>query len=369
MAFQFPLNPTIGQLYNPIPGTTYRWSGLAWYLVNNQFMTQTEADARYVQLTKQREKNLIINGLCVSAQYGTVNVLPAANAPGYGGCDRIYGAHTNATVFGLSRQTSTFSSSGYVQQLQLNTPAAGNATLGTRIEARDTGQLNGKTVTVGATAFHLAGAGITVSLMLFKANGPDVFTAPTLLAQTNPVPIAASTPLPLELTVALNGTDGDWGLQAQLLYILPTTVVGANFYIWDFQLTATDYLAPIELETFEVTLAKCQRYMLAFNSLSTADPIGTGGMANANSGIINIYHPVETRVPPAAVSVGNAFQLVLTDYVATAELMETIALNGSSTKVTRLFCTGTNAFQTPGHAAGLFMNTPGAWLRLTGMEL
>lgn len=31
--FQFPANPTVGQLFSPIPGVTYRWSGTAWYLV------------------------------------------------------------------------------------------------------------------------------------------------------------------------------------------------------------------------------------------------------------------------------------------------------------------------------------------------
>ena len=39
MAFQFPPNPIIGQEYTPSAGITYRWSGLAWFLVNNQFLT------------------------------------------------------------------------------------------------------------------------------------------------------------------------------------------------------------------------------------------------------------------------------------------------------------------------------------------
>ncbi|HJS44147.1 MAG TPA: hypothetical protein VJ755_11790 [Gemmatimonadales bacterium] len=31
--FQFPLNPTIGQAFTPIPGVVYRWNGTAWFLV------------------------------------------------------------------------------------------------------------------------------------------------------------------------------------------------------------------------------------------------------------------------------------------------------------------------------------------------
>jgi len=51
MAFQFPPNPTIGQTYNPAAGITFRWNGQAWYLVNTQYITRDDADARYVPLT------------------------------------------------------------------------------------------------------------------------------------------------------------------------------------------------------------------------------------------------------------------------------------------------------------------------------
>jgi len=33
MAMQFPASPAVGQTFSPAAGVTYRWSGLAWYLI------------------------------------------------------------------------------------------------------------------------------------------------------------------------------------------------------------------------------------------------------------------------------------------------------------------------------------------------
>lgn len=44
MAFQFPPNPTDGQLFNPLPGITYRFTTPAWYLVTSNFVAEAPAD-------------------------------------------------------------------------------------------------------------------------------------------------------------------------------------------------------------------------------------------------------------------------------------------------------------------------------------
>lgn len=55
--FQYPPNPVIGQLFTPLAGTTYRWSGTAWYLIQPQVLTQAQADALYVPLLSKGVAN------------------------------------------------------------------------------------------------------------------------------------------------------------------------------------------------------------------------------------------------------------------------------------------------------------------------
>lgn len=63
--FQFPPNPAVGQTFNPVAGVTFRWNGTAWFLLAGPgaFISQAEADLRYVELSDPRPPvNAIING-------------------------------------------------------------------------------------------------------------------------------------------------------------------------------------------------------------------------------------------------------------------------------------------------------------------
>ena len=51
MPFQFPINPVVGQVFNPTPGVTYRWDGFGWVPVASGFLTTGEGDFRYIQWT------------------------------------------------------------------------------------------------------------------------------------------------------------------------------------------------------------------------------------------------------------------------------------------------------------------------------
>jgi hypothetical protein len=51
MAFQFPANPLVGDVYAPIPGVNYKWNGTGWAPFAMGYITGAEADARYLQLT------------------------------------------------------------------------------------------------------------------------------------------------------------------------------------------------------------------------------------------------------------------------------------------------------------------------------
>lgn len=44
-AFQFPASPIIDQVFEPVPGTTYKWNGTGWVLFSNAYMTTAEVSA------------------------------------------------------------------------------------------------------------------------------------------------------------------------------------------------------------------------------------------------------------------------------------------------------------------------------------
>jgi hypothetical protein len=75
--FQFPPNPAVGQTFNPVAGVTFRWNGTAWFLLAGPgaFISQAEADLRYVELSDPRPPvNAIINGDFRVWQRGTAFV-------------------------------------------------------------------------------------------------------------------------------------------------------------------------------------------------------------------------------------------------------------------------------------------------------
>src|SRR5262245_55992518 len=49
--FQFPASPIVGDLFTPVAGVTFRWNGVAWFLISTQYFTQADGDARYQQLS------------------------------------------------------------------------------------------------------------------------------------------------------------------------------------------------------------------------------------------------------------------------------------------------------------------------------
>jgi hypothetical protein len=137
MAFQFPLNPIIGQTFTPISGTTYRWSGTAWYLVTTQLLTVTEADLLYIALTQKAAVNgvatldaggkvpvaqlplSIVNSLCQARI--SVNVEPIPSAGGTSGSLFLHPFKGNSIALwdGSAWTPRAFAS----QSLSLSTPS------------------------------------------------------------------------------------------------------------------------------------------------------------------------------------------------------------------------------------------------------
>lgn len=59
--FQFPLNPTVGQIFAPAAGISYRWNGTAWFLINTQFLLKADADLLYAPLSSKMSPLLNVN--------------------------------------------------------------------------------------------------------------------------------------------------------------------------------------------------------------------------------------------------------------------------------------------------------------------
>jgi hypothetical protein len=74
MAFQFPASPIIGQVFEPIPGTKYRWNGTGWAPFSTTLLTVQEAEETYVPLDSKGQPD------GVASLDGTGKV-PAAQLP------------------------------------------------------------------------------------------------------------------------------------------------------------------------------------------------------------------------------------------------------------------------------------------------
>ena len=223
------------------------------------------------QLGNTLHRNYIINGGCRVAQRGTYSSpLPVAGVPTYGGCDRIAGIHTNASVFALQQFVGNPNSvSRFGQSMGLTTPASGNAYLLSRIEAKDTKPLNGKTITLTALVTTNGAGAWTCIPGIYKANAEDNFGTMTLIGLGAAVPIPASaTPTRVSMTIALGTADASNGLQVQFDAAFTGAQAGVFWSVSDFQLTESPAAVPFQDRPIAEELALCQRYYFRDASLS-----------------------------------------------------------------------------------------------------
>src|SRR5262245_61347518 len=53
MAWQFPANPIVGDIFTPVVGTSFRWNGTGWAPYSTSLVTRAEADALYIPQTEK----------------------------------------------------------------------------------------------------------------------------------------------------------------------------------------------------------------------------------------------------------------------------------------------------------------------------
>lgn len=304
MAFQFPAAPLVGQIFTPVAGVQYKWNGYAWDSISLTALSQAQADLLYVQLTKDRVRNFIINGLCRVAQRGDNLVLPGSSVATYGGCDRIFSTHSNASAWRQAQLNGQpWPVSGIAQGLFITTPSTSSINFGTRIEARDTTGLNSKVITVSAKLFHNGVGIIPAIIILEKANAADNFSAVTVIGTGTITDVPASTATSLSQSFTLGAADAINGLQVRFQWNAPGALANVALQISDLQLTQTDYVAPIELTNIQTELARCQRYYNKSYSQGvvpgTITDAGTiGSLVSATTALSTIKFPVSMRVTP-----------------------------------------------------------------------
>jgi hypothetical protein len=129
--------------------------------------------------------------------------------------------------------------------------------------------------------------------------------------------------------------------------------------------TASDYVKP----DTEIELARCRRYLPAFNSTGVASVLPvTGLMANTTQGNMTYIFDTEARVPPTGVSVSDGTHFTLTDGV-TNTACTAVALGGIiSTKACQLQMTASSAL-TQFRTMHCYSNNAAGQILFTGCEL
>jgi hypothetical protein len=106
------------------------------------------------------------------------------------------------------------------------------------------------------------------------------------------------------------GTAGVWGTtnnrstssQANLL-----TTIGATFYITGVQLEKGSAASAFENRQYGTELALCQRYLPAYNFSAGNQPSAGGIAYSTTATVMNLIHPVQTRIAPTGITVTGTF--------------------------------------------------------------
>jgi len=167
-------------------------------------------------------------------------------------------------------------------------------------------------------------------------------------------------------------TAGVWG--AGNLWVSPNSTQWAkttgNFInVTNVQLEEGTVATPFERRPIGVELALCQRYLPAFNSLSTLHTLGAGQAISTASVLIPMNLPVTARVAPTGLILSALAHLTArTATGGSAPLFSSASISNSSTTCPELYLQGSSGLVT-GDASIAFFNTNGAFLYFTGCEL
>lgn len=238
-------------------------------------------------------RNRVINGCCRVAQRGSVSL---STTPQFGVVDRMLGSYVNGSA-GTLTQLSNAGGMTYKRAVIFSgvTLTSGYIIFSHRIEALNTLDLSGQTVTVSAKIYHDYGTDENFFIGLRKPSTTiDTFSATSTITA---VDIATTCPsgavTTISATLPLGATEADLGLEVVIYHNARTTTT-KNVAIGDIQLTLGSEVEQMERRSIGVEDALCKRYCIDFADTYA----GCNGSGTFTSFRYALTLPVSMRVNP-----------------------------------------------------------------------
>jgi hypothetical protein len=289
-----------------------------------------------------------VNNINTAVTVANNSALPTASA-GYPCVDRWFVVATGQTA--TAKQDTA--ADGTSRRLVIN-PVAGTSNtiyVGQRIEANNSLDLAGQTVTVSVYTYNTVAT--TISFTLNYGTG-------TASAGTSAFGTIAS---PTKTAISPIGGVSTWTVTGTLArytvsFIVPSaavnglefvmSVAGQNSGDWviqNAQLEVGGYATPFEYKTYQAELAACQRYLPAWNCTGSAafEPIGTAQGLTATTVLGNFPLPVPARVKVSGLVVTNAARISYVLAAGTVTVGSAFAYTYGSTNMLSATLTTTGA--------------------------
>ena len=310
-------------------------------------------------------RNRIINGGCLVVQRSSPTLSTAYQ---YGQVDRHMflcsgGTGVSGTIAqsGLSG-TSTGFSAGVSASW-----TTGNFYMQHRIESWNTLDLGSKTITVSCKVYQNTGGTRNFKISLAKpTTTADTFSAQTTL-YTSPTATAvpSGTATTVTATYTLGAVEALLGLA---VYVFdsdaPNTVVSKLYLVGDLQLELGSVATPFEQRPYGMELALCQRYLPAFNSVSTASYLGPAQGTSATNTTCEINFLVPARVAPTSIAISSAAHFTVQGFSAVSALSLTGAVSTTGAVLSATITSGA-----AGYGVYLIFNNASGQLLFNGCEL
>lgn len=277
------ISGTTGTFTGAVSGTTGTFSG------NVQMASQNGG-----QLAGLR--NRIINGDMRVAQRGTTGTASGGRSysldrwqVGYGGTAPTW-AQTSAAIAGVTQLTNF---------LQVTGTAATSVYMMHRIEASNSRDMAGQTVTLSWYAYQTTGSTMSVTSLMAYATATDNFTSVTTIGTSaaTSVPTATMTLVTAQFTIPSAATTG---LSISLYANQPSLSGGATINASQVQLEVGPILSPFEQIPYGLSLQLCQRYYYRVYSQTTNGAFSMAQINSATTAAGIVPFPVTMRIPPTA---------------------------------------------------------------------
>lgn len=248
-------------------------------------------------------RNRVINGCCRVKQRASVS-LTTSNQ--FGEVDRMLGSYVNGSAGTFIQQVAGLASGmTFKRGVKFNdvTLSSGYITFRHRIEALNTLDLSGQSVTVSAKIYHDYGSAANVKIGLRKPSASDNFSSTSAIGSDTALSISSGSTTTISATYTLGSTDADNGLEI-VIYHDAVSVTTKNFVIGDIQLTLGTEVEQLERRSYGAELALCQRYYLAYAVPATC-PQAFGNLQSTTQARVIFPNPVPMRASPTFTSLGS----------------------------------------------------------------